>query len=141
MIDAQIETIAKICHEANKAYCESLGDFSQLPWDSAPDWAKESAFMGVKAILADPGMTPRESHERWLKHKQMYGWTWGNKKDVEKKQHPCFVEYDELPREFKVKDYLFGNIVRAFIDSGPFVPVELIFGKQHSDDGKDLFSS
>jgi len=27
--------IAKVCHEANRAYCESIGDNSQLSWEDA----------------------------------------------------------------------------------------------------------
>ena len=29
--------IAQICHAANRAYCQLLGDNSQLPWSEAPD--------------------------------------------------------------------------------------------------------
>ena len=42
------EQIARVAHEANRAYCLSLGDPSQLPWEEAPDWAKESAIDGVR---------------------------------------------------------------------------------------------
>ena len=42
------EDIARICHEANAAYCLSLGDTSQTDWDNAPDWQKKSAINGVK---------------------------------------------------------------------------------------------
>ena len=41
-----IEDIARICHEANRAYCKAFGDDSHLPWDSAPQWQRESAIMG-----------------------------------------------------------------------------------------------
>jgi hypothetical protein len=42
--------IARVCHEVNRAYCTSLGDESQLPWDSAPQWQKDSAINGVRFI-------------------------------------------------------------------------------------------
>lgn len=48
---SRIEDIASVCHEANRAYCRTLGDFSQGPWISAPDWQKQSAIAGVKLHL------------------------------------------------------------------------------------------
>ena len=42
-----IEDVAHICHESNRAYCETLGDQSQPPWSEAPDWQKESAVNGL----------------------------------------------------------------------------------------------
>ncbi len=32
------ETIAKVCHEANRAYCQTIGDNSQLAWEQAEEW-------------------------------------------------------------------------------------------------------
>ncbi|CDQ41843.1 hypothetical protein [Virgibacillus salexigens] len=29
--------IAELCHNVNKAYCESIGDLSQPKWEDAPD--------------------------------------------------------------------------------------------------------
>lgn len=45
------EQIARIAHETNRAYCESIGDNSQPPWQDAPDWQKLSAINGVKFHL------------------------------------------------------------------------------------------
>ena len=36
-----VELIAEFCHEANKAICESFGDFSQSSWDNAAQWQDE----------------------------------------------------------------------------------------------------
>ena len=41
------EDIAKVAHEVNRAYCEALGDTSQLSWEDAPEWQKASARAGV----------------------------------------------------------------------------------------------
>ena len=37
-----IEKIAKTCHEVNKVFCEALGDDSQVSWEEAPEWLKNS---------------------------------------------------------------------------------------------------
>lgn len=108
-----IEEIAKVCHEANRAYCKALGDDSQLPWDEAPQWAKTSAINGVRFHLDNPNAGPSGSHENWLKDKEKEGWKYGATKDPEKKEHPCFVPYDQLPKEQQAKDYIFTSIVKT----------------------------
>jgi len=108
-----IEEIAKVCHEANRGYCKALGDDSQLPWDEAPQWAKTSAINGVRFHLDNPNAGPSGSHENWLKEKEKEGWKYGEIKDPEKKEHPCFVPYDQLPKEQQAKDYIFTSIVKT----------------------------
>lgn len=108
--------IAMMCHAINAAYCQSLGDQSQSNWDDAPDWQKQSAIAGVEMHLANPNATPEQSHESWYAQKEAEGWTYGEVKDVEKKEHPCFLPYDELPIEQKAKDYLFRATVHLVKD-------------------------
>ncbi len=106
---------AMIAHEANRAYCVLLGDDSQVPWDEAPDWQKESALAGVAAIYKDPNLSPKASHEGWLAQKEADGWVYGETKDEEAKTHHCMVPYDELPEDQRLKDTLFGAVVRAVL--------------------------
>ncbi len=108
------EQIAQVCHEANKAYCEGIGDDSQQSWGAASKWQRESAVNGVKAH-AEGGLTPEQSHESWLKEKLADNWSYGPVKDPEKKLHPCMVPYAELPQEQKMKDKLFGAICAALL--------------------------
>jgi len=103
--------IAMMCHAINAAYCQSMGDDSQPTWDDAPDWQRNSAIAGVEMHLANPDATPEQSHESWYKVKEAEGWKYGEVKDMEKKEHPCFLPYEELPDEQKAKDYLFRTTV------------------------------
>lgn len=103
--DTLIEACARAAHEVNRAYCIAQGDTSQVPWEQAPEWQKSSALKGVVGALG--GNTPRQSHESWLEEKRVNGWKYGPYKDVDKKEHPCFVPYDELPESQKAKDDLF----------------------------------
>jgi hypothetical protein len=111
----QMETseIARVCHEVNRAYCAALGDTSQPAWADAPQWQKDSATAGVNAIQTNPDTTPEQSHEGWLAQKAADGWKYGAVKNPDTKEHPCFVPYNELPAEQRVKDYLFGAVVRS----------------------------
>src|SRR5437868_3368170 len=98
-----IEQIAQIAHETNRAYCETIADYSQPEWLNAPGWQRQSARKQVefhlKAHAAGVTPSPSASHDSWLEEKRADGWKYGPIKDAEKKEHPCFVPYDELPYE------------------------------------------
>lgn len=106
----KIEACARAAHEVNRAYCLAIGDDSQPSWESAPDWQTSSAIHGVEGVL--DGNTPEQSHSSWLEEKARTGWKYGPAKDPAKKEHPCFVPYDRLPPEQRVKDVLYVHTVR-----------------------------
>lgn len=110
--------IAKVCHDANRSYCHSIGDNSQPEWESAPVWQRNSALKGVEfhIINLEKGNkpSPSASHESWLKEKAEDGWKFGTVKDAAKKEHPCFVPYNQLPLDQRMKDFIFSSIVEAF---------------------------
>lgn len=106
------EEIARVAHEVNRAFCESIGDHSQPKWEDAPEWQRESAISGV-SLHANADHTPEHTHECWMALKVSEGWVYGEVKDVEKKTHPCIVPYEDLPTHQKSKDYLFRAVVRA----------------------------
>lgn len=108
----QTEITARAAYECNRAWCLAHGDTSRLPWDDAPAWQRTSAVNGVRGVLAGNG--PEQSHESWLAEKAATGWKYGPVKDVDKKEHPCFVPYGELPPEQKAKDHIFVGVVEAF---------------------------
>jgi hypothetical protein len=118
--------IAMICHEANRAYCKTIGDYTQLRWEEAPLWQRQSAIDGVAFHLAEllQGNTPSPaaSHENWLKEKRAEGWKHGPVKNPETKEHPCCVPYEYLPLEQRRKDYIFAGICKAFFDSAAASP-------------------
>lgn len=107
-----IEACARAAHEANRAYCIAIGDASQMGWEFAPEWQRASLRVGVTGVLVD-GNTPEQSHESWLRFKGAEGWKYGPVKDVENKEHPCFVPYIELPKKQLVKDDIFVTVVRV----------------------------
>src|SRR5574343_593254 len=108
--ECTFEDIARVAHQLNKAYCEMLGDKSQVDWEEAPEWQKISAILGVEFHHQLPDAGPEASHNSWMKQKEAEGWVYGPVKDVERKEHPCMVPFEELPIEQQVKDELFKSI-------------------------------
>jgi hypothetical protein len=110
---SDLEKIAFVCHEVNRAYCRTLGDQSQKPWNEAEPWQRESAIKGVEFRLAHLSAPPSAQHDAWTADKLADGWKFGPVKDAEKKEHPCLVPFDQLPAEQQAKDFLFGYVVHA----------------------------
>lgn len=113
--EEEIAIVAEIAHEVNKAYCESIHDNTQPPWSEAAQWQKDSAIAGVKAVMANPGLTPEQSHEGWMKQKLDDGWKFGKMKNPEKKEHPCLVKYEFLGQAQRTKDHLFIATVKTIL--------------------------
>lgn len=113
MEKSTVLSIARVAHEINRAYCLSLGDYTQPVWEEAPNWQRDSACKGVQAHLDNPDLTPEQSHELWMKQKVAEGWVFGVVKDGNAKTHPCIRPYSELPPEQRAKDYLFRGTVHA----------------------------
>jgi len=107
------EQIARVAHEVNRAYCEALGDKSQLTWEEAPQWQRDSALLGVKLHTDNPNASASASHESWMAQKLADGWTYGSIKNPDIKQHPCIVPFDALSIAQQAKDYIFRGVVHA----------------------------
>jgi len=115
MNEKTTEAAARAAHEANRAYCIAIGDDSQPPWETAPEWQRSSARNGVTGALA--GNTPEQSHESWLAEKRAAGWKFGPVKNPEAKEHPCFVPYAELPPAQRAKDAIFVTVARVVAEA------------------------
>ena len=111
----EIERIARICHEVNRAICEAAGDFTQKSWGDAEEWQRLSAIEGVQFSIDNPKASAYEQHNAWVRDKKSDGWVYGETKDADKKTHPCLVAYDDLPFEQQVKDHVFKAIVSELI--------------------------
>ena len=115
LTEDQIEAIAMVCHDANRTYCQTLGDNSQVVWSKASVWQRKSAIDGVKFVLANPNASSEMVHESWMAVKIKDGWTLGPIKDGAKKTHPCLVPYEQLPLDQRKKDQLFRAIVKSLV--------------------------
>jgi hypothetical protein len=112
---AAVERIARVTHQVNKAWCEYLGDTSQKDWTEAAHWQRQSAVAGVRAVVSGEASTPEQQHEAWLEHKRQGGWVYGPEKNETTREHPCMVDYADLPQEQRFKDVLFRTVVQAML--------------------------
>jgi len=109
---ASMDQIAEVAHEVNRAYCQAIGDDSQPCYADAPEWQRASARMGVD-LHTSGDFGPEESHINWMNQKIDEGWKHGPVKCPDKKEHPCMVPFDQLPRDQQAKDHLFRGVVHA----------------------------
>ena len=112
-MENKVENIAKMCHQANKTWCELNNDSSQKDWNEAEQWQRDSAVKGVEFKLANPNAGKDAQHNAWMADKVNDGWVFGEVKDAENKTHPCIVPFEQLPEFQQKKDALFCAIVDA----------------------------
>jgi hypothetical protein len=107
----RIEDVARVCHEANRAFCQTIGDASQLPWEEAPEWQKASAVASVQFTLGNLAFEIFVVHPFIvLCGRRRIN---GPVKDADKNTHPCLVPYEELPIEQQIKDHLFRSVAKS----------------------------
>lgn len=46
----------------------------------------------------------KNAHEVWARTRLEQGWSYGEKRDDARKQHPCLVPYEDLPENEKTFD-------------------------------------
>jgi len=55
-------------------------------------------------------------HDVWSAGRIAQGWTWGPKRDDEKKENPCLVPYEELPES--EKEYERNTLIFDYLEDG-----------------------
>lgn len=115
--------IARVAHEINRAYCQAIGDHSQLAWEFAPEWQRDAAHDNVAFHLLHPDAGPEASHQAWMAKKLADGWQHGPVKRPDLKQHPALLPFEQLPSEEKAKDFLFRAVVQALAAPAQAGPV------------------
>ncbi len=77
-------------------------------WDDR-DIAFKKQFLEVikRQCGNDKFKSAEEAHNSWWEEHIKMGWTYGEKRDPEKKIHPDMVPFNELPKDERDKDEIF----------------------------------
>ena len=105
--------IARVCHEANRAWCKANGDNTQKTWWEVDQSVRDSSVRGVEFRVDNPDAGPDAQHNAWMEERTAQGWRYGEEKNAHNKTHPCLVPFDKLPEFQQQKDKLFCAIVEA----------------------------
>jgi hypothetical protein len=109
--ELSVEDIARISHRAYIAYCIAIQDYSQLPWDQAPDWQTNSTKATVKYRLENPHEPVYIVHEAWKDIMIKDGWKYGLFFNEQKKEHPYLTSFQDLSQIGQMRVYLLSAIV------------------------------
>jgi hypothetical protein len=109
-VSYSLEEIARVVHEANRAMQYNLNDpCPSQPWDVESDFLRENTINGVRIVRM--GYSNEEMHQEWCDRMKEAGWVWGPLKNAAKKEHPCLVNYRDLPPTQRHKT----EIIRAIV--------------------------
>lgn len=100
-LQSQLENVARVCHEAFRAWCATLGDTANPPWEQAEPWRRAFELDGVRRVLG--GASPADIHDLWRSRKTAAGWTYGDQKAPTLKRSPSLVPYDQLHNSNEAK--------------------------------------
>lgn len=92
------------------------------PWSSR-DEKFRTQFLDITAKMMGPDRfkDPVAAHDSWWQAYIDLGWEYGPVRDVEKKQHPDMVPFEELGWEERIKDAVYialNEIARRWITDG-----------------------
>jgi hypothetical protein len=112
----EVEMAARAAHEAIRTLQIENGEPNVAsPWATVGEDIKESCFIGIERVIADPNITSEALHDSWIETKTAQGWKYGEVRNEADKLHPCMVPYQELPAFQRLKDAMFRNVVKAVL--------------------------
>ena len=109
--DSALWKIARVMHEAVRAWQKANDQPAAPSWSRAPKWMREASREAVIWRLDNPKAAASAQHDQWLTQKKEAGWKYGKTKNGTKKTHPLMVSYDDLPEVERRKDALVGALI------------------------------
>lgn len=117
MNDPLAEKIAQVAYAAIQEWCVVTKQEFNVPWAHlSPDYQNHIKVVVARAFTAMEVPTAKELHARCLAEGINAGWTHGDHVDRKKKTHPDILPWEKLSFDQRMKDFLFSNILRAFIE-------------------------
>jgi len=109
--DSDLWKVARVMHEAVRAWQKANDQPSSPSWARAPKWMREASRDAVLWRLENPEAASSAQHDQWLEQKKAAGWKYGKTKNGTKKTHPMIVPYADLPEVERRKDAMVGALI------------------------------
>ena len=94
----KIVGVAKVVHEATRAFNETLGDFTYGPWSTTPPWYQRILVECITFLLTK-NMDVNQLHIYWSGKMVENGWKYGLLMNPKTKEHPNIKNFKELAFE------------------------------------------
>lgn len=111
MQTADVDKIARVAHEAIRAWQAANGQDAAPPWSRAPAWQKQASREAVLWRIGNRKAPPSAQHDQWMAEKAAAGWKHGAVKDGVRKTHPLMIPYEDLPEVERLKDALMAGVI------------------------------
>lgn len=115
--DPLVNNIARVAYSAIREWCIASGQEYTDVWDNLPPKYQDHVRLVVaRAFFTMEVPRPRQLHEACLEEGIANGWTYGEKVDREKKQHPDISPWIKLSMDQRIKEHLMSAIIGAFLE-------------------------
>jgi RyR domain len=104
--------IAYLIHNITSHFPRTDGSLVPV-WCDLNDEQKQHAAQAVEKIMSSESRTPEELHNLWMEPLVSNGWTKGEY-NLNLKQHPSIMPFDELPDSEILKDELWYHLTECF---------------------------
>jgi len=98
----KIVGIGKITHEAIRALCETMDDFSLAPWEHTEPWYQRVMVECVTFLFREQ-QDVQKLHVYWCSQMTAGGWKYGLVYNEETKEHPNLKDFDQVSFEEGMK--------------------------------------
>jgi RyR domain len=109
--------LAKVAYEAMRAYNQTLGVYSEKPWDQLAEPEQNAHVQRVAYRLDNPGAPDAALHDQWVMQMFWAGWRWGEVRNQQDRTHPELMPFTTLPEVDQYREKLFAAIVRAMAEA------------------------
>lgn len=107
------QDISIIAYDAMRSYAALARNEEKPDWDNVSAEKQEVLEICAKRILEHPSSySPERAHEDWMTQMLVRGWSWGERANEEKKQHPAMLPFRELKPVEQIHGHIFVAVCR-----------------------------
>jgi len=113
----QVNAIAKMCHEVNRAYTAAIRE-PLKHWHELEEQDKNIVIEHVAFLIINVDADVKAWHDAWVSKMIVAGWKYDAKRSLKNKTHEHLKPFHHLPEKQQVKDALFHSVVKQAIHAG-----------------------